>query len=85
MKTTFGEIERNKVYEIPDNGIYTSVCGPKCGPFWPDAHCRYCGGKGVSAVWWDDNSSFQMGGTDEGNKEIEVIMEGRSNIHPELL
>jgi hypothetical protein len=72
-----------EVYEIPDNGIYTSVCGPKCGPFWPDENCMHCGGRGVGARF-DDDSGMQMGGTDIGNEEIENIKNGVSNIHPEL-
>ena len=81
-KTLRIDVEIDKVYEIPDSGIYTSVCGPKCGPFWPDSRCGYCGGKGVAAMFSD--SGFQMGGTDEGNKEVELIKQGKSNIHPEL-
>jgi|SRR5688572_16285150 len=70
------------VYEIPDSGIYTAICGPKCGPFWPNHSCNYCGGNGVAAVF--DDSGMQMGGTDVGNQELENIKNGVSNIHPEM-
>lgn len=70
------------VYEIPDNGIYTAVCGPKCGPLWPDRNCNSCGGNGVGATF--DESGLQMGGTDLANQEVENIKNGCSNIHPEL-
>lgn len=70
------------IYEIPDSGIYTAVCGPQCGPFWPNQNCRHCGGKGVGATFSD--GPFNMGSTDEGNQEVENIMNGQSNIHPEL-
>jgi hypothetical protein len=82
VKKTIPSPEANVLYEVPDNSVYASVHGPKCGPFWPDPNCYECGGKGVLGVVSD--SAFNLGSTDEGNAEIEAIKEGRSNIHPEL-
>lgn len=82
IKGIFKETEIDVIYEIPDSSIYTSVCGPKCGPFWPDANCNSCGGNGVGATFSD--GYINMGSTDEGNAEIELIKQGKSNIHPEL-
>lgn len=82
VRQTVKDPEIDVVYEVPDSGIYTQVCGPKCGPFWPDANCNNCGGKGVGASF--DGTGMQMGGTDIGNQEIENIKQGKSNIHPEL-
>jgi hypothetical protein len=82
VKQTVKDIEIDVIYQVPDSGIYTQVCGPQCGPFWPNVNCNSCGGTGVGASF--DDSGFQMGGTDIGNQEIENIKNGNSNIHPEL-
>lgn len=78
VDSIFGYHDVGKVYEIPNSKIYTAVCGPKCGPYWPDKACHFCGGKGVSATF--DNSGMQMGGTDMANDEVEKIKNSTSSI-----
>lgn len=82
VRSLIENVQPHTIYEIPDSKIYTAVCGPKCGPFWPDRNCQMCGGNGVSATFND--GYIQMGGTDEANEEVELIRQGKSNIHPEL-
>lgn len=71
------------IYDVPDECVYTSAHGPKCGPWWPDPNCHECGGKGVLACV-KEPKEFVIGNTDDYDKEAELIMQGKSNIHPEL-
>lgn len=78
VKAIYPTTEEGLWYEIPDNNIYTALHNNACR--WDHKpYCYECESKGVLAVL-GTGYGFNLGSTDDGDKEIEAIKKGISSI-----